>query len=685
MRKLWIVLIIVLIIGAGAVVAIFNLDRIVKAKKDFFLAGIEEKTGRNVEFDDIRIAVWGGLGVRVTGVSATDDPAFSGENFIEAKELDLKVALWPLLKKQLQVKKVVLSKPIIRVIRDANGRFNFESIGTPGESSGQHAAQPSGGGVDASYALFIAFADIADGELVFIDKKTDMEVRARRIDLAVQDVRLDEPFTARLQASFLSGGDEQNVHVESRIGPVGDNPLPSTIPLDVDVQIDPLSTSQVVALQPIAKLLPKDLAVKGPVETRGHAEGTLESMRVEGGVKMDACDIALGERFHKAAGIPCRLDATAGISGGTLRIEKSDVTFHKMNITGGGTVALKEPRRVQMNLQSDKVDLSGWETLLPRIEPYRIGGEMELQLDIDGTIKPGVMPGGSGSLTAEQITFTPPRAVQPLRNVKGKALFHLGDREITVDSLSLWALGGVIRSAGRIDVSEKPVHFAFDTKASDVDLAELLISTPVGAEKHAEGKVNLDLLFAGQGTRWEDISRSIDGQGTLAVMEGVILDVNIVQMIFGDIGKRFGAEDVISAELRSKYPQVFTANKTIFKSIDGLVRIEKGRVILPKMDLGTADYTITGTGSIQLDRVVQSQAALVLSPRLSEDVIKQISIASMITDEKGRVRIPFTLSGTLPKVTVKPDLSAEVKTLPITPEVDKLKNKLLDKIFPKKK
>jgi AsmA protein len=220
MRKLWIVLVIVLIIGVGALVAIFNLDRIVKAKKDFFLAGIEEKTGRQVEFEDIGIAVWGGLGVRVKGVSATDDPVFSQANFLEAEELYLKVAIWPLFKKQLQVKKVILYKPVIRVVRDANGRLNIDSIGREGDGAKpgdtRESSRPSG----ASYALFVAFADIEEGELIFIDQETGTEHHLGRIDLAVQDVRMDEPFTAKLKASFLPGGGDngQNLTLEGRVG-----------------------------------------------------------------------------------------------------------------------------------------------------------------------------------------------------------------------------------------------------------------------------------------------------------------------------------------------------------------------------------------------------------------------------------------------------------------------------------
>jgi AsmA protein len=687
MRKFLIVIGIVVIICAGALFAIFNLDRIVKANKDYFLASVEEKTGRQVEFEDISIAVWGGLGVRVKDVSATEDPAFSQQNFIEAEELYLKVAIFPLFKKQLDVKKVVLRKPVIRIIRDEAGRFNFDSMRPAAGGERSSGTAETGGRTGASYALFVAFADISNGEIIFIDEKEDAEVRLSRVDFAVQDVSMDKPFNARLEAAFLSGenGGKRNILLQGRIGPVGENPEPSAIPIELDATIDPLSTSEAGRLKSIAKLLPPDLVLSGPLHAKFHAVGNLSSLKMKSDIELVDCDITLGERFHKPAEVPCRLAAEGRLSESAIHIEQSDVILHQIDLAGSGDISLREPRTIKLALRSQEVKLSGWESLLPRLEPYHLSGEMALHLDLDGQLGSGMLPAGRASVVFADISMHPPRAVKPLQNIDGEALLTLAGKKIFVDSLLLHGLGGVIRAVGRFDLSKKPMRFAFDSKVRGIELAQLLYSTPAGAKEHAEGKINLDLLFGGQGSKWGDIRQSIDGQGTLEILQGVILDVNIIHFLFGDIGEQYGSSNYISDQLRTRYPQVFTANKTVFKEIDGQIRIEKGRITMPHLSLGTEDYTIAGIGSIQLDRRVESNASIVLSPQLSRDVIDQISIASLITNENGQVHIPFTLFGILPSVVVKPELAMQIKPPPIETEIDRLKNKLKDRFFPKKK
>ena len=59
----------------------------------------------------------------------SDDPQYSAENFIRAKDLQVNLKFWPLLKKEVRIKKVILHNPVIVVIRNAAGSFNFTTIG----------------------------------------------------------------------------------------------------------------------------------------------------------------------------------------------------------------------------------------------------------------------------------------------------------------------------------------------------------------------------------------------------------------------------------------------------------------------------------------------------------------------------------------------------------------------------
>ena len=89
---------------------------------------------------------------------------------------------------------------------------------------------------------------------------------------------------------------------------------------------------------------------------------------------------------------------------------------------------------------------------------------------------------------------------------------------------------------------------------------------------------------------------------------------------------------------------------------------------------------------MRLDGVLDSRGVLVLSDRLSADIVKDVQLAAFLKNKAGRLEIPFSISGKLPNVMVKAVLDGKkIQKSVIKPEVDKLKNKLLNKLFNKKK
>jgi AsmA protein len=103
------------------VIVFLNLEGIVNRNKDFFLSQAESALGREVSVEKIGITLRGGIGVRLENVTIADDPTFSSEPFVRAKDLQINAKLLPLLKKQFEIKRVILRDPVIQILRDADG------------------------------------------------------------------------------------------------------------------------------------------------------------------------------------------------------------------------------------------------------------------------------------------------------------------------------------------------------------------------------------------------------------------------------------------------------------------------------------------------------------------------------------------------------------------------------------
>src|SRR5579863_6816603 len=125
---------IVKIIGIVAVVLIVVLVAIpflvdVNRFKPEIESDLSAALGRQVKVGNLRLSILGGS-VAADDLSIADDPAFSKEPFIRAKALDVGVEVMPLIfSKKLNVTDLTIEQPQVSLLRTADGRWNFSSLG----------------------------------------------------------------------------------------------------------------------------------------------------------------------------------------------------------------------------------------------------------------------------------------------------------------------------------------------------------------------------------------------------------------------------------------------------------------------------------------------------------------------------------------------------------------------------
>jgi AsmA protein len=113
------------------------------------------------------------------GVSAKDiHVANKGGEILSIENLKLGVELMPLVKKQLRVKKCALVKPAVTVVKDAEGKYNFEN-----------AEQKSTEGL-AGAASSLNELTLSKGVLVYLDRKTGEKTEFKDFNLALKDLSI---------------------------------------------------------------------------------------------------------------------------------------------------------------------------------------------------------------------------------------------------------------------------------------------------------------------------------------------------------------------------------------------------------------------------------------------------------------------------------------------------------------
>ena len=106
-----------------------SLNTLIGKNRESIQEEIQSALGRSVTFNNLRIDLWGGLGLSANNVRIADDPRFAATPLIQTKDLKMQVRWLPLLLGNIEIKKFILGEPEIQIIRNEKGDFNILALG----------------------------------------------------------------------------------------------------------------------------------------------------------------------------------------------------------------------------------------------------------------------------------------------------------------------------------------------------------------------------------------------------------------------------------------------------------------------------------------------------------------------------------------------------------------------------
>ena len=155
---------------------------------------------------------------------------------------------------------------------------------------------------------------------------------------------------------------------------------------------------------------------------------------------------------------------------------------------------------------------------------------------------------------------------------------------------------------------------------------------------------------------------ALKGSGEATVQNGVIKDFNLVsQLLLRGSGATVSAES--TARLPPGFAKLLTRSDTVFDSLKADFIVEAERIRTDNLVIQTPDYMVTGAGWIGFDRTTKWNGLIVLSPRLTQDVQRDVRLLRFLLDRRGRLTITFRVDGTIPNVRIRLDNRALAQTL----------------------
>ena len=124
---------------------------------------------------EVRINGKMGLSFFPFGISAKDiHIANKGGEIISIETLKLGAELLPLLKKQLKITGCELAKPVVTIVKDTNGRYNFERADRKSAEEAPRAV------------LSLNVLKLSKGVLIYLDKKTGEKTEFKDFNLSIK-------------------------------------------------------------------------------------------------------------------------------------------------------------------------------------------------------------------------------------------------------------------------------------------------------------------------------------------------------------------------------------------------------------------------------------------------------------------------------------------------------------------
>src|SRR5271167_496919 len=170
--------------------------------------------GRQVKVGNLSLSLFSGT-VSADNISIADDPGYSKNPFVTAKSLRVGVEIMPLVfSKTLHITSLTLDEPQITMLKAANGKWNFSTLGgnapqpaqaappAPGTAQAPQAGQPSGG------ALSVDKLDITNGRLLVGEANSSQKPRVYdKVNLEVTNFSATSQFPFTFTAALPGGGD----------------------------------------------------------------------------------------------------------------------------------------------------------------------------------------------------------------------------------------------------------------------------------------------------------------------------------------------------------------------------------------------------------------------------------------------------------------------------------------------
>ena len=601
---------------------------------------VQEKAGVTVRFQGpIEWSVFPWLGLAVEQVSLQDP---NESTIATLGKAEISVRLLPLLKKQIETKTVVLHELDVQLIKDKEGKGNWELLQASASSKTTEAPEANPGSQTSPNSVMpglnIASIEFKDLRLSFADQATGDFYLIDGASLETGAIVDNQPFPVAMKARLHSK--QQDITLGTQLNTIlGFNQDTKTLSLD----------NLKVVLQP-GNQGGESLTLDGQVrftQTDNQMTGSLAVAQFNPARFLSQLNMSLPPMTGPNVLEQLSLDAQFNSGGKSFTVEELNLTLDNLtldNFTLAGHLAISdfEKPAIRFNLTGNDLNLDPY---LPSTnsqesaqgkapadnakqentsasdtakapsqeqEPILIPEETLRSLDLDGTLD-------LNSLEIAKLRFDKPSIKLKSANAQQSLQIDSGFYQGTIDV------------DGQLDLRTKgEPGIRFDTTVKSINLAAL--AEPIPAMKSIEGTANANAKLTTQGLVQSDLIRHLNGQGQFAIEQGAFTQANFDRLVCEGISR------VRKKELKT----ADWGSASRFQDLSGSFTVRNGVASNNDLTAALSSLNLKGDGSVNL---VQQTLDYHLSLNISGDRSVNNDPACQVNEDYAHITWPVRCQG----------------------------------------
>ena len=572
--------------------------------KKTVLPRISAAMNRQVTLGDVSVSIFSGI--RLHDLVIQDKEGT--QPFLKAGALRLDYRFWPLLRKRVDIKEIRLESPLVRIIRYADGSFNFSDLTAKKE-------QPALAVKDKEKSpmnLAVSQVTMTDGTMIFDDRQglggKPYVTEVSAIQMAAKRISMDGEFPVSLQANLPGSA---TIDIAGTAAKVGSTP---TIALTMTIIAKDFA-KLMAGLPPSVTEKAQKLALAGGIEMRLKLAGetkTPKQLLQSGEITLNSIQLTAGGTRPSLSGL--LLLGKDSIESKDLKVT---IAGQKLDIGLKGSNLMAKPIMLTLAIQGEKLDLNqvlppstakpaapAASVAAPKAEP----GPMSLPLTASGTVR-------LNSVLYHTLTIS---------NLS--MAWKLADNVFTLDSLKGGLAGGSFSKSARVNLGVKGYSYSSLITAQGVQADQLVSAFAPKAAGSVFGSMGFTAQLQGSGTLPESIKRNLSGHGNFDITNGKLTGSGFMQKLAGYL-----KADQLRVLRFGRYYGTFWI---------------KGGVVTLNSELNGNNARIKTAGTVDFEKRLNMSLDTRLSPAITSQIARG-DFGRYLTDSQGWGVIPLKVSGNI--------------------------------------